>query len=98
MKSLREIKAIGYSDAQEQCFESRDYSAPDGGWDSWLINGIGLNATCELFGCDPARNQDGWTKSMEKALSAYHRGACAGAKAARKAIEVERQHTARPII
>ena len=79
-KTIEEIKAMGYSDAQTACQESGSTETPDGGWDSWLINGIGSDATCELFGENPDENQDGWSGSMSAKLQAYHAGAIEAAK------------------
>jgi hypothetical protein len=78
--TIEDVRAIGTKDAIEACNESGSTETPDGGWDSWLINGIGIDATCELFGENPAENHDGWSDSMSEKLIAYSRAAIAAAE------------------
>ena len=79
MATIERIREIGHKDALAQCWDSGDSSTPDGGWDSWLINGVGILGVCRLFGESPAGNQDGWCDSMKAKLEAYHAGALEGA-------------------
>lgn len=73
------VKQMGWDDAIQACQESGSTKTPDGGWDSWLINGIGSDATCQLLGECPEANEGGWTEAMEAKLIAYHQGAEAAA-------------------
>jgi hypothetical protein len=68
-------KLKGHEDATRQCNESGSTDTPDGGWDSWLIDGIGCAATWALFGESDSSNSDEWTDSMKEKLAAYHAGA-----------------------
>jgi hypothetical protein len=68
-------KIKGYEDATRQCQESGSTETPNGGWDSWLIDGIGCDATWRMFGEPESSNADEWTDSMKEKLSAYHEGA-----------------------
>ena len=70
MKPRKQIMRMGYNDALTACNESGSGEAPDGGWDSWLINGVGVTATCELFG---VRKPEG--PSWDKACRWYSQGA-----------------------
>lgn len=63
---------LGYKHALQQIAETESTDTPDGGWDSWLINGIGSQEVCRLFG-EPCI--DGWTDTMIEKLTAYHQGA-----------------------
>lgn len=72
---------LGFSDAWRQCEESGEYDTPDGGWDSWLINGLGHYATCRYLGEPPEDSEDDWSEAMAEKLAAYHKGAMAGATA-----------------
>ena len=78
-KTIEQIREMGHTDALVQCWDSGDSGTPDGGWDSWLINGVGILGVCRLFGESPAANQDGWCDSMKAKLEAYHEGALQGA-------------------
>ena len=49
-------------------------STPDGGWDSWLINGIG-DGVYELFGEPIEESVDGWSDAMKSKLHVYHKAA-----------------------
>ena len=79
MKTLEQIREMGHTDARAQCWDSGDSGTPDGGWDSWLINGVGIAGVCRLFGEDTEANKDGWSESMKVKLAAYHAGALEGA-------------------
>jgi hypothetical protein len=68
-------KLKGHEDATRQCQESGSTETPDGGWDSWLIDGIGCDATWAMFGEGLSANSDEWTDTMKEKLSAYHEGA-----------------------
>jgi len=65
----------GHEDASRQVYESGSTATPDGGWDSWLIDGIGCDATWRLFGEGESSNADEWTDTMKEKLRAYHEGA-----------------------
>lgn len=80
LHTIEEIRSLGYSDAMTAIRESGSTDTPDGDWDSWLINGIGSDATCRLFGEDPEDSADGWSDAMVAKLTAYCEGcreACA---------------------
>tara|TARA_R110000868_G_scaffold387036_1_gene655522 strand:+ start:377 stop:661 length:285 start_codon:yes stop_codon:yes gene_type:complete len=68
-------KLKGHEDATRQCQESGSTETPSFGWDSWLIEGIGADATWAMFGEGLAANSDEWTESMKEKLAAYHAGA-----------------------
>lgn len=72
--TIEEVEQAGYNDAMRECADSGSTQTPDGGWDSWLIDGIGCAATWRLFG-EPEADADEWTDSMKEKLAAYHRGA-----------------------
>lgn len=74
LSTIEEIREQGYNDAMEAIRESGSTETPDGDWDSWLINGIGSDATCRLFGEDPEESSDGWSESMVAKLKAYCEG------------------------
>jgi len=78
-KTIEQIREMGRTDARAQCWDSGDSGTPDGGWDSWLINGVGILGAVRLFGEDAEANQDGWCESMKAKLEAYHAGALEGA-------------------
>lgn len=71
--SLAKLK--GHEDATRQCQESESTDTPSGGWDSWLIDGIGCDATWALFGEESESAKDEWTETMKAKLAAYHEGA-----------------------
>ena len=70
--SIELARLKGHEDATRQCRESGSCDTPDGGWDSWLINGIGIRQTWRNFG-EP--ESEDWTDSMKDKLAAYHAGA-----------------------
>ena len=70
--SIELARLKGHEDATQQCRESGSCDTPDGGWDSWLINGIGIRQTWQNFG-EP--ESEDWTDSMKDKLAAYHAGA-----------------------
>jgi hypothetical protein len=75
MKVLRSIEAIrkrGYRDAMEAIRESGSVEKPDGGWDSWLINGVGCNEIKRIFG-EPVDEEE-WSPAMTEKLAAYCEG------------------------
>ena len=78
-KTIEQIREMGRTDAFTECWDSGDSGTPDGGWDSWLINGVGVRGVVRLFGEDPDANEDGWCDSMKAKLEAYHAGALEGA-------------------
>jgi len=80
MMTIEQIKDMAHNDATTACRESGDTQAPDGGWDSWLINGIGFTAVCELFGENPDESASGWSDAMAAKLRAYHAAACEAAE------------------
>ena len=75
-----EITALGRMDAIEAIQDSGCTNAPDGGWDSWIIDGLGTDRTIQLFGESVEDNQDGWSDSMAEKLRWYHEGAVAAAE------------------
>ena len=82
MKTEQQTEAwkLGYTDARTQCEESQDTGTPDGGWDSWIVNGVGLREACRILGEPERENQDGWSESMTRKLCEYHAGAMAAAE------------------
>ncbi len=78
-KTIEQIREMGRTDARAQCWDSGDSGTPDGGWDSWLVNGVGVGGVVRLFGENAEANQDGWCESMKAKLEAYHAGALEGA-------------------
>lgn len=46
---IEAIREAGFSDASEATSESQDGGAPDGGWDSWLISGVGTSEAVRLL-------------------------------------------------
>ena len=70
-----EITELGREHAEEAIRDSGCTETPDGGWDSWLIDGIGCDATWRLFGEGESSNADEWTDSMKEKLQWYHEGA-----------------------
>jgi len=78
-KTIEQIREMGRTDARAQCWDSGDSGTPDGGWDSWLVNGVGVGGVVRLFGEDAEANRDGWSESMKAKLEAYHAGALEGA-------------------
>lgn len=72
--TIEQVRKMGRKDALDAFAESADTSTPDGGWDAWLINGIGADAACCLFG-EPVEAEAGWSEAMQAKLCAYHEGA-----------------------
>lgn len=83
--TIDDIRQMAVTDATEAYNESQDTSTPDGGWDSYLINGIGCRGVCLLFGEDPAANEDGWSESMQSKLIAYNAAAVEAMESIRNA-------------
>lgn len=80
---------LGHKQAAGAVEESGSTEPPDGGWDSWLIDGIGTNATWILFGePEGACDADEWTDTMAEKLTAYHAGAV---KACEEIDKIQRQ-------
>ena len=73
--TLSQIAKQAAEDVIQAYNESGSAETPDGGWDAWLINGIGIDATCRMFGENPDDNQDGWSDSMSQKLTAYNKAA-----------------------
>jgi hypothetical protein len=73
-KTIEQVEQMGFRDAMDAIYESADSAAPDGGWDTWLINSVGGDEVCRLFGEPAAENQDGWSEAMAAKLVAYHNG------------------------
>jgi hypothetical protein len=70
-----EIHALGREHAIEAIRESGCTDAPDGGWDSWIIAGWGVEGTIWAFGESVEDNENGWSESMAQKLRWYHEGA-----------------------
>ena len=75
-----EITALGREHAIEAIRDSGCTNAPDGGWDSWIIEGWGTDKTIETFGESIEENEDGWSPAMKEKLQWYHEGATAAAE------------------
>jgi hypothetical protein len=73
-KTIKQVEQMGFRDALAAIRESEDSVAPDGGWDSWLVNAVGGDEVCRLFGEPVGQNQDGWSEAMAAKLVAYHAG------------------------
>jgi hypothetical protein len=71
-----EIAEMGAADAGKAYIESGSTETPDGGWDSWLINGIGVAETLKRFGEPESENAEGWSPVMALKLQTYHKAAC----------------------
>lgn len=81
--TITECFELGYRDALSACRESGEFSTPDGGWTSWLINGVGIKGTYEALG-EPYAEEFDWSKAMRAKLAAYNEGGVRGAEAARE--------------
>lgn len=75
-----EITQLGRDHAEEAICDSGSTDAPDGGWDSWILAGWGVDATILAFGELLEENQNGWADSMEEKLRWYHEGAVEAAE------------------
>lgn len=83
--------AAGYEDGSYAASESGGDDTPDGGWDSWAINGIGTRDFAKQLGLAEdmdamaAADDDDETPdyrehpAWQAACCEYHRGACEGA-------------------
>lgn len=80
--TVREVRQRGFEDGRTAAAESGDSSAPDGGWDTWLLNGIGILAACDVLGIRPPRRGEGWSDEAKRRMSAYDVGAKKGAASA----------------
>lgn len=72
--TIEKAKRMGYEDAMQAISESGCCDSPDGGWDSWLVNGIGFDETCKLFQTNPEDSDPEWSEEMERLLTAYNEG------------------------
>lgn len=72
LNTIEEIREQGYSDAMEAIRDSGSTETPDGGWDSWLINGVGCDETKRIFG-EPEEEEE-WSEAMQQKLCAYVEG------------------------
>ena len=75
-----EITELGRQHAGEAIRDSGCTDAPDGGWDSWIIEGWGTDRTVQAFGELIEENQNGWSPSMQEKLRWYHEGAVEAAE------------------
>ena len=75
-----EITELGRQHAIEAIRDSGCTDAPDGGWDSWIIEGWGTDGTVRAFGESVEANQDGWSDTMKEKLRWYHEGAVKAAE------------------
>jgi len=78
--AIQDIRKLAALDIAIQIDESGDVSTPDGGWDSWLINGIGSDDVCKMFGEPVEENQDGWSEAMKAKLIAYNEAGLAASR------------------
>lgn len=111
MKSLAEIKEIGYQDGKKTIWDNVfeqlqqvDYygnpveveidSDPGcDGWDGLLINAIGFDEVCDLFGLERGSDSNN-SEEFTKACVAYCEGAQAGADSAVEAYLEKHQEEA----
>ena len=70
-----EIMQLGSDHAEEAINDSECTDSPDGGWDSWIVEGWGSNVTALAFGESLEDNQDSWSDGMKQKLRWYHLGA-----------------------
>jgi hypothetical protein len=75
-----EIHALGREHAIEAIRDSGCTDAPDGGWDSWIIEGWGVEGTIRAFGELQEENENGWSPAMKDKLRWYHEGAVEAAE------------------
>lgn len=73
--TLDEAKELGRQDATNAIDESDEVESPDGGWDNWLIQGVGLRGACKLLGEPESEQEGGWSDAMKAKLVAYVQGA-----------------------
>ena len=72
--TLEQVADLGAKHAAEAYNESQSTQTPDGGWDSWLINGIG-DGVYALFGEPIEESVGGWSDAMASKLHVYHEAA-----------------------
>lgn len=72
---------LGYEDGAAAYRESGSTAAPIDGWDSDLVNALGLPKVCELLGLNEAEERGGWSEKGLAALKQYCRGCQAGVEA-----------------
>lgn len=70
---------LGQLDGATAYHESGSYAEPVNGWDGDLINAIGLEGVCVLFGLDVETERGGWSEKGMAALKEYRRGCDNGA-------------------
>jgi hypothetical protein len=75
----RVVKAYqtGYENADDCCQDSGSNCIPSGGWDAWMIEGVGGDDACRILGEDPDESADGWSETMQLLLQAYAAGGAA---------------------
>jgi hypothetical protein len=71
------VYQMGYQNADECCQESGSNCIPSGGWDAWMIEGVGGDDACRTLGEDPDESADGWSETMQLLLQAYAAGGAA---------------------
>lgn len=70
---------LGQLDGATAYHESGSYAEPADGWDAELINTIGFDGVCVLFGLDVDAERGGWSEKGLAALKEYCRGCEIGA-------------------
>lgn len=70
---------LGQLDGAAAFAESGSFAAPVDGWDGDLINAIGFEGVCILFGLDVGTERGGWSENGTAALKEYCRGCDNGA-------------------
>ena len=73
-RQIRNAIKEGAADGETAANESHDSTAPDGGWDSWLINALGPKGVSELSGTKID------SPSWQLWLQIYHESACLSAE------------------
>ena len=73
--TIEQVKEMARADAIEAYSESGCELTPDGGWDSWLVDGLGVSATLARFGEPESENAEGWSPEMTEKLIAYNAAA-----------------------
>lgn len=79
-RTIEEVQKMAAIDIAMQISESDDVSTPNGGWDSWLLEGLGSDEVCRLFGEPVEENTDGWSVAMAAKLVAYNEAGLAAAR------------------
>lgn len=81
MNATKTAYELGYEDGAAAYRESGSTAATIDGWDSDLINALGLAKVCELFGMDEANEKHGWSEAGLAALKEYCQGCQDGCEA-----------------